>query len=105
MIISNGTYSFLSIVDGGGTDELGRPIQPKAEWSIPRPCQIQTASENRMARNDDGVYTKASFILLVDLQPFPYERIKLERMGENLGEFDVISAEPLEAVQQTKVVV
>ena len=86
-------------------DEAGRPAEATAGWSASRPCQIQTNSDNRKGRYEDGIFHQASYTLLVELQTFPHKRIRIERGGEQLGEFDVISVIPLEAVGQTQIMV
>lgn len=104
MIINNGYYQFeLNI--GGGEDEQGRPLQTTAQWSTPAPCRISTNNDNRRARNEDGTFHDATYTMTFDgLLSFPYKRVRLERLGEQLGEYKVVSSEQLEAVQATRVV-
>ena len=65
----------------------------------------QDHSDNRKGRYEDGEFRQASFTILVECIPFPYNRVKLERMGENLGEYRVMNAEPLTTVGRTQIVV
>ena len=90
----NGTLRY-EILTEGGIDE----------WSDPLPCSIKANSDNRKGRYEDGEFRQASFTILVECIPFPYNRVKLERMGENLGEYRVMNTEPLTTVGRTQIVV
>ena len=81
------------------------PLRARSDWSDPLPCSIKTNSDNRKGRYEDGEFRQASFTILVECIPFPYNRVKLERMGENLGEYRVMNAEPLTTVGRTQIVV
>lgn len=106
MNIENGTYQTRSLIQQGDeTDNHGRPTPATEEWSEPRPCCVQTISDNRVGAYADGVFRQASFYVLVEPQSFPHRRIRLTRLGEELGEFDVINAEPLMAVGALKIMV
>ena len=85
--------------------EWGEPIKAQSAWSEAIPCSIKTNSDNRKGRYEDGEFRQASFTILVECIPFPYNRVKLERMGENLGEYRVMNAEPLTTVGRTQIVV
>lgn len=103
MIIPNGTYS-IQTQQGGGTDYLGRPMESKAQWSEPKSCRILTNTANRLAQYQDGTFNAATYTMTIDgLQTFPYKFVRLERQGEQLGEFKVASAEQLDVVNATKV--
>ena len=47
----------------------------------------------------------ASFTIMIELAEFPYNSVKLERLGEYLGEYQVLNAEPLTSVGRTKITV
>lgn len=100
----NGTLRY-EILAGGGTDEFGEPIEAQSSWSDPLPCSIKTNNDNRRGKYEDGEFRQASFTILVECVPFPHNRVKLERLGENLGEYGVMSAEPLTSVGRTQIVV
>lgn len=93
------------VLKGGGIDEYGEVIAPSSEWSDPVPCSIKTNSDNRKGIYEDGEFRQASFTILVELVTFPHGRIKLERYDEQLGEYRVMSAEPLTSVGRTQILV
>lgn len=101
---TNGTLRYEILV-GGGENEYGEAIPAHSEWSEPIDCSIKTNSDNRIGRYDDGIFRMASFTILIELADFPYNSVKLERLGENLGEYQVMSAEPLTTVGRIKITV
>lgn len=103
-MIYNGTLRY-EILAEGGINEWGEPIEAQSTWSEAIPCSIKTNSDNRKGQYEDGEFRQASFTILIECIHFPYNRIKLERMGENLGEYRVMSAEPLTTVGRTQIVV
>lgn len=98
-------YIQYEVLSGGGINEFGEAITPISEWSEPIPCSIKTNSDNRKGKYEDGEFRRASFTILVELMSFPHNRIKLERYGEQLGEYRVMSAEPLTSVGRTQILV
>lgn len=101
---TNGTLRYEKLVDGG-INEYGEPIPAHSEWSEPIECSIKTNSDNRIGRYEDGVFRMASFTIMIELAEFPYNSIKLERLGEYLGEYKTLNAEPLMSVGRTKITV
>ena len=101
---TNGTLQYETIV-GGGVNEYGEPIAAQSEWSEPIPCSIKTNSDNRRGRYEDGIFRIASFDILIELAEFPHNTVKLNRLGEELGEYQVLSAEPMTTVGRTKITV
>ena len=105
MIIVNGTVQ-ARINTGGGKDEQGKPLPPVPEnWDNPIPCRIRTNKYSNKGISNGNSFTIASYEILIELQGFTAERVKLRRFGEYLGEFSVIQIEKLEAVQAVKIVV
>lgn len=96
-------YEIVKVVSG--FNEYGEPIGNTEEWSEPVPCSIKTNSDNKNGRYEDGVFRMASFTVLVEQMDFPYNKVRLERHGEHLGEYKVLNAEPLETVGRTKITV
>lgn len=101
---TNGILRY-EVVREGGVDEYGEVIAPSSEWSEPIPCSIKTNSDNRKGKYEDGEFRQASFTVLVELTPFPYGRVSLQRSGEELGEYRVLSSEPLTSVGRTQIIV
>lgn len=100
----NGTLRYETVTDGG-IDEWGEPIGAKAEWSEPIPCSIKTNSDTRKGKYEDGKFRQASFTVLVELQNIAFDRVRLERQDEPLGDFNIISVEPLTSVGRIQIVV
>ena len=104
MILCNSYYSTENVSDGG-EDELGRPLEVKVEWSAPLPCRIETNRDTRKGVYEDGKFRQAEFTMLIDgIHQFLQKRVKLSRLGELLGEYNVVTVEPLEAVDATKII-
>jgi hypothetical protein len=90
-----------------GFDEDGNPIAATAAWGEPIPCSIRNLSDNRKAKYEDGEYRQSSFEVLIEAQR-PEQHIyavRLERYGEELGEFKVKSVEPLFSVGRIRIIV
>jgi hypothetical protein len=104
MIIVNGTIT-VKIKSGGGLNGEGNPVEPSESWGDPIPCRITTNKRNNLGKQNGNTFTIASYEILIGLQPFTAERVKLERFGEDLGEFSVMFTEYMEAVGAIKVVV
>lgn len=101
---TNGTLRY-QVVSAGGTNEYGESLPASAAWSDPVPCSIKTNSDTTLGRYEDGQFRQASFTVLVELTQFAYQRVTLERLGENLGEYRVLSVEHLTTVGRTQIVV
>lgn len=101
---TNGTLRY-AIITEDGENEYGEAVSSSMEWSEPVPCSIKTNSDTRLGEYEDGEFRKASYQIMIELAEFPYNRVSLERLGENLGEHRVISAEPLTTVGRTKIIV
>lgn len=101
---TNGTLKY-QITTEGGLNEFGEPIKAQTTWSEATPCSIKTNKDTRKGKYEDGEFRQASFIILIELEKFPHNRIKLERLGEDLGEYSILSAEPLTTVGRTQIMV
>lgn len=101
---TNGTLRY-EIPIGGGINEYGEPIPAHSEWSEPIDCSIKTNSDNRIGRYEDGVFRMASFTIMIEIAEIPYNSVKLERLGEYLGEYQIINVEPLTSVGRIRITV
>jgi len=102
---TNGTLRY-AIVTEGGLNEWGEADDTASvEWSDPIPCSIKVNNDTRLGTYEDGEFRQASYQIMIELAEFPYNRITLERLGEDLGEHRIISAEPLTTVGRTKITV
>lgn len=101
---TNGTLRYAIVTDGG-LNEYGEEQGSTVSWSEPIPCSIKTLSDSRVGKYEDGEFRQASYQIMIELAEFPYNRIRLERLDEDLGEHRIISAEPLSTVGRTKIIV
>lgn len=101
---ANGTLKYAVITEGGLND-YGEETGSTLSWSEPMPCSIKTLSDSRIGKYEDGEFRQASYQIMIELTEFPYNRIRLERLGEDLGEHRIISAEPLATVGRTQIIV
>lgn len=95
---TNGTLQFQTL-SMPVVDLDGEPCQSVETWSEPIPCSIKTNSDNRKGVYEDGEFRIASFLVLLEAdasQNFDaIKRVKLSRGTENLGEYRVLSSEPI----------
>ena len=102
---TNGTLRY-EVLQGGGLNEYGEVDDTvQSTWSEPIPCAIKTNSDTRKGVYEDGEFRQASFVVMIELEKFPYKRIRLERLGEDLQEHRVLSSEPLATVGRTQILV
>lgn len=107
MIIENGTIE-PKVKSAGGIDPTtGYPIKPtQPQWGTPFSCQYVPNSHNNLGRVNGEHFTTATYTVLIEEQPFTAEQIRLKDLqGNVIGEFSVISAEPLEAVCEIKILI
>lgn len=126
MIIANGTIEVKLKTAGGIDPATGYPVastgpvtqqvsggtqQPAATppaWGTPIPCQWSAVTKDNLGRTVSGNFTLASYSVLIeqDGTPFTAEQVRLKDTGGNaVGEFSVISAEPLDAVCETRILI
>ena len=107
MIIQNGTIEVQTTSQGGLDPATGFPKNPTVAWGSPVPCQYSPVRYNALARaNGEPVTDKSYSILIETVQNFAADRLRIkDRAGNAVGEFSVISIEPLEAVGQIRITV
>lgn len=102
----NGTLKYQTLTENGQMNEYGEPVAAQVSWSDPVPCSIKTNSDTRKGKYEDGEFRMASFTVLIEcVAGFAADRVKLERLGEDLGEYRVLSVEPLATVGRIKIMV
>lgn len=74
-------------------------------WSDELPCSIKTNNDTRKGQYEDGEFRQASFTVLLEVSPIDAKRVKLSRLGEALGEYRVLSVEPLASVGRIRITV
>ena len=107
MIIPNGTIQVKRKTAGGIDPATGYPVAPTAEWGEPVPCQWAANKFDRLGRVGGEHFTVASFSVLIEWRPLGgVEQVRLRDLaGRELGEFSIMSVEPLEAVGQLRIMV
>lgn len=102
---TNGTLQYLKVIPGG-ENEFGEPVEATTEWSDPIDCSIKTNSDNRKGKYEDGEFRMASFTVHIESEEkAQFERVKLTRHSEELGEYRVMSREPLTTVGRIQILV
>lgn len=103
MIIQNGTIEVKTKTGGGIDPQTGFPVKGEEQWGEPIPCQWLPNRNDRLGRANGEHFTIASYVVLIDEQPFDAEQVRLRTLdGQDLGEFSLMYAEPLEAVCQIR---
>lgn len=107
MIIQNGTIETKVKTAGGVNLDTGHPRKPTAaSWGDPIPCQFIPNSHNNLGVSTGQHFTQASYTVLIEEQPFEAEQIRLKDMGgKTIGEFSILSTEPLEAVCELEILI
>ena len=103
MIPTNG-FIQVKIVSGGGIDQNGNPVKATTAWSEKVPCRIQTNTNNKEGRYQDGKFIINSYIIFLQKREFTAERIKVILQGVE-REFDVQDIQILGLVGQVKITV
>lgn len=87
-------------------NEFGELVESTSLWSEPIPCHIKTNSDNRRGKYEDGEFRQASFTILTEqMDNLSFNRVRLERQGEDLGEYGVMNAENIENQNRTQILV
>jgi len=84
------TYKIADASSASGFNEDGEPIMESVQWSDAIPCFIQTNTHNERGTYQDGKFTQAQYIVLVERGKIQKtDRVTLTRGSESLGEFEV----------------
>lgn len=105
MIIQNGTIEIKTKVAGGIDPATGYPTKPTCvSWKDPIPCQYIVNNHNNLGISNGEHFTIATYIVLIEEQPFDAEQVRLVDMsGNEIGEFSIIKIVPLEAVGEIEI--
>lgn len=102
---ANGTLQYLTTTPAS-KNEYGEPIPAHTSLSKPFRCSIKTNSDNRKGVYEDGLFRQASFSVLLESQKLEeFNRVRLTRDGEDLGEYQVMSREQLKSVGRISILV
>lgn len=106
MIIQNG-FIEPKLKKGGGIDsETGYAIEPESIWGKPIPCQYIHNTHNNLGSVNGEHYKIATYTVLIEEQPFCAEQVKLTTLrGREVGEYSIISIEPLVAVDEIRILI
>ena len=89
MVIPNGTIQVYS-TQGGGYDEHGNPIPVEETLGEPIPCNWKRNTYEKRGTYENGQFTAASYIVLVDMQEFlPCRFVLKDSKGNELGTYEV----------------
>lgn len=106
MIIQNGTIEIKTKSGGGINPDTGFPNKPESDWSDPIPCQYSANKYNKLGRVNGEHFTVASYVVLIEEQPFDAGQVRLKtRSGKVLGEFSIMEVEPLDAVCELRILI
>lgn len=108
MIIQNGNIEFKHKTCGG-FDADGYPVKAgDIYYSEKIPCQYVYKKRDLLAKSNGNPVISTSYEVLVAM-PLPEaksEQVRLTNMdGEIIGEYSVISFQPLRAVQEVKIII
>lgn len=107
MIIGNGTIETKAKTVGKIDPKTGYPSKPSdVSWGDPIPCQYSANKYNKLGRVSGEHFIRAEYSVLIEEQPFDAEQIRLKDLNGNVvGEFSVISVEPLSAVCEIRILI
>lgn len=111
----NGTIRYKTLYENTPIDSNGDPVAASAYWSAAIPCLVRTITDTRKAKYEDGEYHAMSFEILVEgnestLGLFNHilefkQSLWVERKGESMGDFQIISVEELPTVGRIRIIV
>lgn len=109
MIIENGSLR-VKVKTGGGIDPVTHnPVKAVETWSDPMPCQWSVNKRDNLGVFNGEHFAVASYIVLIDQilkPPFKGQQVELVSLNfGSLGQFSIISTEPLDAVGQIRILV
>lgn len=104
MIIYNGTLQAVEKTGGGFVN--GRPVPVTETLGEAFACNLRTIKSDHQGVIVDGVFTQASFEVLVEVEHFTAERVVLtDNRGKRLGDFRVQDVQHLDYVGAVKITV
>lgn len=104
MVIANGTLQIVGTTGGGLKN--GNPVKVQEALSEPIPCNFTTNKNDHLGRYEGGTFTRAKFVILIDMQDFNAEYVVLNTIrGIKVGKFRVQDAQFLDVVESVKITV
>lgn len=106
---TNGLLVYLLSAAQGSFNEDGEPIAGAELWSDPIPCSIRTVTNTSQGRYEDGKFNQYSYEVLVEPSELLFNavlnRVRLRRLGVDLGEYAVQGLPEATALDRVKIVV
>jgi len=102
--MKNGTLQYQTNAESEIDPITGDAASVSATWSEPIDCFIQTIHKAKKGKYEDGLFTLATYMVLIELQPFEADRVKLiTDTGKQLGEFQTQDIQRLNTVGRVKI--
>lgn len=102
MLIANGHIKIKTITGGGYINGIGQDMIES--WGDSIECEYSPNQYSNLGVVNGNVFTQHSYEVLVEMQPIGKETLKLyDSDGNEVGEFQVISAERLPHVDMVKI--
>lgn len=102
----NGVLQYQIVSQSEELNEYGEVASGQSvSWSEDIPCSIKTNNDTRKGKYEDGEFRQASFTVLIEVSSIDAKRVRLTRLGEDLGEYRVLSVEPLATVGRIQIMV
>lgn len=102
----NGVLQYQIVSQSEELNEYGEiAIDQSVSWSEDIPCSIKTNIDTRRGKYEDGEFRQASFNILIEVSSIDAKRVRLTRLGEDLGEYRILSVEPLTTVGRILIMV
>lgn len=104
MIVANGTLQIVEKTGGGYKN--GNPVKVQEVLCEPIPCNFTTNKNDHLGRYEGGTFTRAKFVILIDMQDFNAEYVVLNTIrGIKVGKFRVQDIQFLDVVENVKITV
>lgn len=104
MVIANGTLQIVEYT--GGDFKNGNPVEVKETSGKHIPCNFTTNKNDHLGRYEGGTFTRAKFVVLIDMQEFDAEYIILNTArGAKVGKFRVQDIQFLDVVGNVRITV
>jgi hypothetical protein len=105
VIIQNGYIQPIESVAGGQDPVTGYYNKPSTSYGEKIACQYHPNSHNDKGMVNGEHFTIATYTVLVEGFTFTASRARLLTLDDKeVGEYSVLSPEPLQAVGQTKII-
>jgi hypothetical protein len=107
MIIKNGTIEVITNSGGGIDETTGLNTESSVAYGQPIDCQFKANKFSFKGKSNGSNFTVAQYEIYIDCcDAFTGEKLRIkDAKGLTVGEFQIISFEPLDAVGQIRIYV